>query len=392
MKLVVVSTASINEPHRAPYNLLASERGWKVVIVAPVSISIGPTSAKHCDPAPLDAHYDLRPLPLAFAHLGRVGWFKGLGRLLAKVRPDVIFIEEDPGSLTSLHAAAFAPYAKRVAFSVENILRFRFRDARAAVFGGRGREALRDTFVGSLIWAGGLTTSAIACISDEGLRVFRDGLHWTKPIAVVPLGTDTKRFAPLDEHARRSSLGLGGGFVLGYFGRLVPEKGAHLLVEALARLPADTRLLLDMFTNFQPGSYAASLLSLAERLGVRNRIVTIDVPHAEVPFYMNCCDAVVLPSLATERWKEQFGRVLPEAMACEVPVIGSRSGNIPNMIGNAGLLFDEGSVDGLVEAVLRLLHDAELRTTLGANGRARVLERFSVEAQAVSMKELFLRL
>src|SRR5690606_39842146 len=76
-------------------------------------------------------------------------------------------------------------------------------------------------------------------------------------------------------------------------------------------------------------------------------------------------------------WAEQFGRILIEAMACGVPVIGSRSGEIPRVIGEAGLLVAEGDERGLTEAIRALSGEAELRTGLGARGRARVLDRFA---------------
>ncbi len=190
--------------------------------------------------------------------------------------------------------------------------------------------------------------------------------------------------------ARRIALGLAGRFVIGYFGRLVPEKGVLLLVEALARLPPSHVLLLDMFANFVPGSFAAEVMARADALGVRSRIVTIDVPHQEVPEYMNCCNVVVLPSRSTDRWKEQFGRVLPEAMACGVPVVGSDSGNIPDMIGDAGLIVPEGNVEAIAAAVQAIAGDEELRSRLRAAGRARVLELLSVAVQVRLLKELFL--
>jgi glycosyltransferase involved in cell wall biosynthesis len=162
-----------------------------------------------------------------------------------------------------------------------------------------------------------------------------------------------------------------------------------LLVEALPQMPTRAKLLLDMFKNFDPGSYAAKLLDRAEELGVRDRIVTIDVAHSQIPRYMNCCDVVVLPSLTSDRWKEQFGRVLPEAMACGVAVIGSASGNIPDMIGDAGVIVPEGSPSAIATAVTALASDPDRRQLLQRAGRQRVEALFSVEAQVSQMRALF---
>lgn len=87
----------------------------------------------------------------------------------------------------------------------------------------------------------------------------------------------------------------------------------------------------------------------------------------------------MLPSLTTPRWKEQFGHVLIEAMACGVPVIGSSSGAIPEVIGDAGLVVPEGIPGALAEAI-NLLRISEIqRMSLGQRGRARVLELYTNE-------------
>jgi len=84
-----------------------------------------------------------------------------------------------------------------------------------------------------------------------------------------------------------------------------------------------------------------------------------------------------LPSLTRPNWKEQFGRVLIEAMACGVPVIGSDSGEIPNVIGDAGLIFPEGDIVALRDSIARMLADPERRARYAEAGRQRVLAEFT---------------
>lgn len=88
-------------------------------------------------------------------------------------------------------------------------------------------------------------------------------------------------------------------------------------------------------------------------------------------------DVLVLPSVTTPRWKEQFGRVLIEAQACEVPVIGSSSGAIPEVIGKAGLIFPEGSASQLAGRLQRLAASSSLRRRLARMGRKRVLDLYT---------------
>jgi glycosyltransferase involved in cell wall biosynthesis len=86
---------------------------------------------------------------------------------------------------------------------------------------------------------------------------------------------------------------------------------------------------------------------------------------------------LVLPSRSRPNWKEQFGRVLIEAMSCAVPVIGSTSGELPNVIGAAGLTFPEEDVTALAAHLHGLWQDPARRAELGALGRERVLAHYT---------------
>jgi glycosyltransferase involved in cell wall biosynthesis len=110
-----------------------------------------------------------------------------------------------------------------------------------------------------------------------------------------------------------------------------------------------------------------------------------------MPDVLRGLDVLAGPSLTTPRWKEQFGRMLVEAMACEVPVIGSDSGEIPRVIGDSGLIVPEGDVIALREAIRRLYHDRTLRARLAKAGRQRVLERFTQTAIAEQTAEAYRR-
>jgi glycosyltransferase involved in cell wall biosynthesis len=389
-RLVVVSSGALNWPHRKPYDMLGREPGWDVHIVAPARVPLVDGRDQVCDEPREGAAYTLHKLETSGSRSGRSSWFRGLGPLLLRLRPELVFVEFDPGSLPILHAwAASRAWGARVfAYTPENILRDRWADMRDNAASLRVREAVRDAIVAGFGAAGTAASAGLACMNEEGARIYAEDWGWKKPIKVVPLGTDLELFRPMDVAPLRRSLGLEGGFVVGYFGRVVPDKGVKLLVDALAQLPPSFRMLLDMF--FEPGSYAEEVVRRAEELGVKDRLVTFDVPHGEVSRYMNCCDALVLPSLSKPRWKEQFGRVLPEAMACGIPVVGSSSGNIPAMIGDAGIIVPEGDPRAIAAALRSLADDRDLYARLAAAGRKRVEEHLSIQVQVKRLKELFL--
>ena len=113
-------------------------------------------------------------------------------------------------------------------------------------------------------------------------------------------------------------------------------------------------------------------------LGIGGRLeIKGGIPSGQMPEVYSFRDALVLPSRTGANWKEQFGRALVEAMACEVPVVGSDSGEIPSVIADAGLVFPEGKVAALAAHLEALRTSTELRHDLGQRGRARVLARFT---------------
>ena len=103
------------------------------------------------------------------------------------------------------------------------------------------------------------------------------------------------------------------------------------------------------------------------------------VPSTDMPAWLNALDVLVLPSRSRRGWVEQFGRVLVEAMACGVAVVGTESGEIPAVIGDAGLTFPENDVAGLRVHLTNLRDSPELRRTLGRRGLGRALDHFTNE-------------
>ena len=202
-------------------------------------------------------------------------------------------------------------------------------------------------------------------------------------LRVIPLGYDPARFYPRADDVLRTRLNLH-GFVIGYLGRLIPAKGLRTLLEAATRLPATFTLLID-----GRGSYRSELERVASALGLASKLVFMDPSHEEVPEYLACMDTLVLPSYTTPEWTEQFGRVLVEAMACGIPVVGSTSGAIPSIIGDAGLVFTERDPTALATCLERLMAEPELREDLRRRGLERARTQFSWERVAGLMCEVY---
>ena len=103
------------------------------------------------------------------------------------------------------------------------------------------------------------------------------------------------------------------------------------------------------------------------------------VPQDEALRRIRDYDVVLVPSLTTRTWKEQFGRVAAQALAAGTPVVASDSGSLSEVVGDAGELAREGDVDDFAQRLGRLLRDNEQRSALSERGRARARERFTWE-------------
>jgi glycosyltransferase involved in cell wall biosynthesis len=137
------------------------------------------------------------------------------------------------------------------------------------------------------------------------------------------------------------------------------------------------------------GDFRGKGEELAQSLGVGSRIRWLPpVASLDVPDIMNAIDVLVLPSRTMSNWKEQFGRVLIEAMACETPTVGSSSGEIPTVIGDGGFVFPEGDVGALAKQLKCLFDSPQLRAEMGRKGRARVLSNFTQQKMAQELVNL----
>jgi glycosyltransferase involved in cell wall biosynthesis len=195
-----------------------------------------------------------------------------------------------------------------------------------------------------------------------------------RPAAHIPqLGVDPSMFRKQDATGLRRKLGVEGTFVIGFVGRFSSEKGVDTLIKALALLPEGCTLVL-----VGNGPERSKLEAMTQALGVSARVRWVPwVNSGDVSEYMNAFDVLALPSRTRWNIKEQFGRVLVEAMSCETCVVGSDSGEIPKVIGDADLIFHESDERELAERLRRLVYGPSLRETLRHRGRQRVLEHFT---------------
>jgi glycosyltransferase involved in cell wall biosynthesis len=191
-------------------------------------------------------------------------------------------------------------------------------------------------------------------------------------LTVVPVGVDATVFRPYDDVVKKK------GRLMVTSSSDVPMKGLVPLLEAIAKLRTERDI--DLIVIGQPkanGRVASSI----ERLGLGDIVTTITgVSDDALARLYGEAEVAIVPSLY-----EGFSLPAIEAMSCAVPVVATTGGALPEVVGvsgETGLLVEPNNPDALVEAIGRLLDDQALRERLGANGRQRVMERFTWQVTA----------
>lgn len=241
-------------------------------------------------------------------------------------------------------------------------------------------------------------THGIVAGNQDGAKILQQRGYQGQLQVMPQLGVDDLLFRPYPQPQLRQELGIQPDeFVVGFVGRFVEEKGLLTLCEALVGLrDRPWRWLL-----LGRGELKQTVMARATAGGIGDRLHWVEsVSHDQVPRYINLMNVLVLPSQTTNRfktltstgWKEQFGHVLIEAMAAQVPVIGSDSGEIPHVIDEAGLIFPEGNAIALREHLLQLMTQPSLAIQLAKKGFERVSHCYTNRALARQQLDFYTHL
>lgn len=285
---------------------------------------------------------------------------RGIRKLLREAAPEIVQIEEAPWSRAAARAVTEARRLRvpAVGFTAETI-----PESMPIGVSLRRRRVIRG--LRGIVCANPLAEALVAREFPDLPRLLAPRIGTTPP--VTP--------------ARGSQ----GGFVLGFSGRLVPEKGLDLLLRAAVRLAGRWSLLVS-----GTGPAQLELEALAERLGIASRVHWLGAqPRAERELMWAGLDCYVTPSRGTRRWVETHAPSVVTAMAHGVPVVVTQSGALPSIAGDAGIVVPEDDVAALADTLQRLLDSPEERAAMGARGRRRALAEFSDEAVARRLLEFW---
>lgn len=349
LRVLMISKACVVGAYQRKLEEIAAHPGIELTVVVP------PVWKDARGLLPLErAHtrgYRLLVEPIRFNGDFHLHYYPALGRRMAESRPDIVHIDEEPYNLASFHALRLARRhrAKALFFSWQNLTR-----SYPAPFNWIETWVLRHV------------DYALVGTEEAGDVWRRKG--YKGRLAVVPqFGVDPEIFSPDPAPGQREH------FTIGYAGRLVEEKGLALLIQAAVGLKGKWLIRLA-----GDGPERDRLARLAGALNIGGSVqLDGSIPSMQMTGFYRGLDALVLPARTRHNWKEQFGRMLIEGMACGVPVVGARSGAIPEVIGEAGLIFPEGNEVALRDCLQSLMDHPRLRQQYSEAGRKRAMEHFT---------------
>ena len=276
-----------------------------------------------------------------------------LRRLLTDFRPDIIQVEEEPSTPVADVVMRLARQLRipSVAFTTASLPQSHRLLARL-----RRRRALSRA-------------AAIVGANAKATGLVRAEYPGLVGASIPQLGLPVPAALTAEHHP---------SLAIGFVGRLVPEKGLDVLLRACVKLYGAWTL-----TVAGTGPDQERLEALAERTGIASRITWLGgIPRGELVNFWPRIDCLVAPSRTSPEWVETYPTQVLEAMSHGVAVVVSDSGALPESVGKAGLVFNDGHPDGLTEALARLLEDTELRERLASEGRRRVISEYVDDAVA----------
>ena len=370
-----LSHSSVVTDYRSRHHELARQ-GFRVSLLVPDAWHQFNTLC-HTDVIPDDDRIELivrRPRTWGMRHHGLRNVchiYPCIAELLTERSPDILEIWEEPYSACAWSATrAFRrinPHGIVACFSAQNVPRWLpppFSLFRTHLFS---------------------SMNLLLAMNQDVVEVARNS-GWQGPCLTLPLGVtpSTYDIPPPVGDALVKSLGLIRP-VVGFLGKLTEQKGVRVLIESVANMSTTTPGSLLIIGSGELSPFVQSALPTLHRPAALQGAIH----HDQIPRHLAAMDVLVVPSITRGHLKEQFGRVAVEAMAARKPVIVSDSGELPRVVGDAGIVTPEGDSAALSRALEQILGDSSLRATLGQRGRVRCEKHYAWSGIAHDMASTY---
>lgn len=379
IKVLIVYHSTDTPSVKAIFDEIGGQKGIELRVLGP-SLGWNPFRQMHHQTPSYkrERHYDIVSGRIFFGRKNCANpYLWGLGREIRRFKPDIIHVMNEVTSLVLFQALIlrnlFRPSAKVLFWGNENLLEKKWKNGplfKRLIWNYSARHAQGGAYVNS-----------------EGVEQLKAlGFPLASRVVVSYWGVDLDKYNRVNVNGLLKDYGLEDKFRLGFVGRIDPEKGLSTVLEALVRLPPHV-----VFLVVGNGGGLPELQKQIVKLNLEKRVFHFPaVADLDVAKYLSLFNLFILPSLTTPNWKEQFGRVIPEAMACEVPVVGSSSGAIPEVLKDCGFIFKEGNPEDLTRVIheyLRL-NDSE-RESLKKRAKAVAYQNYSTEIFAHKFTHLY---
>jgi glycosyltransferase involved in cell wall biosynthesis len=377
-KLLIISHAGIKQINRSVFRYLArSFPSVHVVIPESLMLSSGKQItaevARPDDPPLIRLKLKGRN-PRTYTYVGLVD-------ILNRIKPLVVILENDPVSRLGYNLAAWCRKNEAVLLcqSYEN-----FRRGVITSFRQRGiAGVVKSLPIHLLNYIMAKKVDALFVVNRESEKIFKE--YGYRNVTRIPLGYEGQIFFTdtVSRNTYRKKLQVTGNEILiAYFGRLVEQKGVHLLVEALAAMrDKPWKLLLDHIHD-SSGVYTQRIRKLIDGHNLGDRVLYFEADHLEIANYMRAADIMVAPSITTPDFKEQYGRAVQEAMACGCVCLVSDSGHLKDLVGEKTLIFEENNVNTLRQCLQSMIDDEPGRLIMSKSLTKRALESLTSKNQA----------
>ncbi len=319
--------------------------------------------------APDETERNIHFRPIRLPKLGEAKWYlhhyPGLQDYVSRLEPDVLHVWEEPWSLVALQAVLlrnrFAPSMPLVLEVEQNILK-----RLPPPF-----EKIRRYVLANTDYLLARSMDALNVVNLKG---------YAGRASLINHAVDQTIFRPRGT-AEMVSRDPERGLTIGYVGRIVVEKGLDDVLDALLHCKSRIKLLI-----MGEGPHQASLVDRVGEVGLGDKVEFLPWASPEaVAKFLSRLDVLILMTRTTKTVKEQFGRVIIEAHSCGVPVIGSDSGSIPQVVGQGGWIVPTGDLDKLTVMLDQLATHPEQLAPVGLVGRKQVQMNFSIEVVGAAL-------
>ncbi|HDS09872.1 MAG TPA: glycosyltransferase family 1 protein [Firmicutes bacterium] len=351
LKVLFVKHDGVLKANRRYLEIIAERTDWELHLIAP-EYWYEPSFRKQFPFEDSSDNLQKHPIPAVFFR--HPIFFKyntdKFRDCVSKIAPDIVFISNDPYAISSYQAVRYNFGRKIIIYGIQNIKKF-IPFPFSYIYNYNLKHA--DFFFGC----------NLATLEINKQRGF------SGPLEYLPIGIDKNSFK------RKDNFNLSDPPNIGFVGRVEDIKGIKYLVQALNQMRRPVA-----FTVIGRGS----LENWIKKNTGSNVILSFKsfIPHEEMGDEYLKLDILAVPSVTVWRWKEQFGRVITEGMAGGVPVLGTDSGAIPDVIGDAGVIVEERNPGALARGLEKILNDEKFRSELIQKGFERVEKNFFWESIA----------